>query len=132
MGTTRLTSTHSFSPNTKTNHTSYEHELLPNIIKNEHRHLQYRDPTSFNTTYFEQLILDHNFITEYSETSGNRPYITYNISPETTPEEQNSNVLPQYKRQHSVQSEQDDLVNFFQKSRTSLIKPTISTITASF
>ena len=31
-------------------------ELLPYIIKNEHRHLQYRDPTSFNTTYFEQII----------------------------------------------------------------------------
>ena len=42
-------------------------ELLPNIIKNEHRHLQYRDPTSFNTTYFEQINRDHNFITDYSD-----------------------------------------------------------------
>ena len=28
-------------------------ELLPYIIKNEHRHLQYRDLTSFNTTCFD-------------------------------------------------------------------------------
>ena len=107
-------------------------ELLPYIIKNEHRHLQYKDPTSFNTTYFEQIKLDHNFVTDYSETSENRPYITSNISPETTPEEQTSNVVPQYTRQHSAQSEQDDLVNFSSKSRTSPIKPTISTITTSF
>ena len=66
-----------------------ETELLPYLIKNENRHLQYRDPTSFYTTYFEQINLDDNFITEYSETSDNRPYITSNISPETIPEEQN-------------------------------------------
>ena len=30
-------------------------EHLPYIIENEHRHLQYRDPTSFTTTYFEQI-----------------------------------------------------------------------------
>ena len=65
-----------------------ENELLPYIFKNEHRHSQYRDPTSLNSTYFEQIILDHNLISEYSETSDNRPYITSNISPETTPEEQ--------------------------------------------
>ena len=29
-------------------------ELLPYIIRNEHKHLQYRDLTSFNTSYFEQ------------------------------------------------------------------------------
>ena len=89
-------------------------ELLPYIIKNEHRHLQYRDPTSFNTTLFEQINLDHNFITEYPETSDNRPYITTNISPETTPEEQISIVLPQFTRQNTVQLEQDDLANLFQ------------------
>ena len=55
-------------------------ELLPYIIKNEHRYLQYKDLTSFNTTYFEQMNLDHNFITEYSEKSDNRPFITSNIS----------------------------------------------------
>ena len=89
-------------------------ELIPYIIKNEHRHLEYMDPTSFNTTYFEQINLDHNSITDYSETSDNRPYISSNISPETTPEEQTSNVVPQYTRKYSVQSEQDDLVNLFQ------------------
>ena len=67
-------------------------ELLPYIIKNEYKFLQYRDPTSFNTTYFEQINLDHTFLVEHSETSDNRPFITSNIFPETTPEEQTSNV----------------------------------------
>ena len=44
-------------------------ELLPYIIKNEHKHLQYRDLTSFNTSYFEQTNLDHTFLVEHSETS---------------------------------------------------------------
>ena len=101
--------------------------LLPYIIKNEHRHLQYGDLTSFNTTYFEQINQDHNFIIDYSETSDNRPYITSNFSPESTPEEQTSNT-----RQHSVQSEQEDLANLFSKSRTSPTKPTIPTTTTSF
>ena len=100
-----------------------ETKLLPYIIKNEHRHLQYRDPTSFNTTYFEQINLDHNFISEYSETSDMRHYITSNISPETTPEEQTSNVLPQYTRQNTVQSEQDDIVNFFQNQEPYQLNP---------
>ena len=71
-------------------------ELLPYIIKNEHKHLQYRNPTSFNIQHFDQINLDHNFITDFSETSDNRPYITTNISHETSPEEQISNVLPQF------------------------------------
>ena len=82
-----------------------------------------RDPTSFNTTYFEQITLDHNFITEYSETSDNRPFITSNIPPETTPEEQTSNVLPQYTRQNTIQSEQKDLVNFFQNQAPHHLNP---------
>ena len=98
-------------------------ELLPYINKNEHRLLQYRDPTSFNTTYFEQMNLDHNFITDYSETSDKRPYITSNISPGTTPEEQASNVVPQYNRQHSVQSEQEDLANLFQNQEPHQLNP---------
>ena len=107
-----------------------ETELLSYIIKNEHRHLQYRDPTSFNTNHFEQINLYHNFITDYSETSDNRPYITSNTSyvtsPETTPEapeEQTSNVVPQYIRQHSVQSEQEDLANFFQNPKPHQLNP---------
>ena len=67
-------------------------ELLPYIIKNENKHLQYRDLTSFNVTHFEQINLDHNFLVEYSETSDNRPFTTSNTSPEITPEEQTSNV----------------------------------------
>ena len=100
-----------------------ETELLPYIIKNEYRHLQYRDPTSFTTTYFEQINLDHNFITEYSETSDNRPYITSKISPETTPEEQTSKVLSHYNIQNTVQSRQDDLVNLFQSQKHHQLNP---------
>ena len=37
-------------------------ELLPYIIKNENKHLQYRDFTSFNVTHFKQINLDHNFL----------------------------------------------------------------------
>ena len=39
-------------------------EFLPYLIENEHKQLQYRDPTSFNTAHFEQINLDHNFTTE--------------------------------------------------------------------
>ena len=86
-------------------------ELLLYIIKNEHKHSHYRDPTSFNITHFEQINLDHNFITDYYETSDNRPYTTTSVSHETTSEEQISNVLPQFSRQDTVQQEQDDPVN---------------------
>ena len=91
-------------------------ELLPYIIKNENKHLQYRDLTSFNVTHFEQINLDHNFLVEHSETSDNRPFITSDASPETTPEEQTSNVEPLYTRQQSEQSEQEALANLFQNS----------------
>ena len=89
-------------------------ELLPYIIKNENKHLHYRDLTSFNITHFEQINLDHNVLLEYSETSDNRPFITSHTSHETTPEEQTSNVEPSYTRQQSEQSEQEDLSNLFQ------------------
>ena len=91
-------------------------ELLPYIIKNENKHLHYRDLTSFNATHFEQINLDHNFLLEHSETSDNRPFITSDTSPETTPEEQTSNVEPLYARQQSEQSEQEALANLFQNS----------------
>ena len=89
-------------------------ELLPYIIKNENKHLQYRDLSSFNFTYFEQINSDHNFLVEHSETSDNRPFTTSDTSPETTPEEQTSNVELLYTRQHSEQSEQEDLATLFQ------------------
>ena len=98
-------------------------ELLSYIIKNENRHLLCRNLTSFNTTYFEQINLDHTFLVEHSETSDNRPFITSNFSPETTPEEQTSNVIPQYSRQHSLQSEQDAFVNLFQNSEPHQLNP---------
>ena len=91
-------------------------ELLPYIIKNENKHLQYRDLTSFNITHFEQINLDHNFFVEHSETSDNRPFTTSDTSHETTPEEQTSNVELLYTRQQSEQSEQEDLNNLFQNS----------------
>ena len=90
-----------------------ETELLPYIIKDANKHLKYRDPTSLNITFFQQINLDNNCITDYFETSDNRPYFTSHIPPETTPEEQTLNVIPQYTRQHSIQSEeeQEDLDN---------------------
>ena len=91
-------------------------EFLPHIIKNENKHLHYRDPTSFNVTHFEQINLDHNFLLEHSETSANRPFITSDTSPETTPEEQTSKIEPLYMRQQSEQSEQEALANLFQNS----------------
>ena len=98
-------------------------ELLPYTIKNEHKHLQYRDLTSFNTTYFEQKNLDHTFLVGQSETPDNRHFITSNISPETTPEEQTSNVELPYTRQHSVQSEQEDLATLFQNPEPHQLHP---------
>ena len=100
-----------------------ETELLPYIIENEHRHLQYRDLTSFNTTYFEQIILDHTFLVEHSETSDSRPYIITNVSPETTPEEQTLNVLPQYIRQNTIQLEQDNTIHLFQSQEPHQLNP---------
>ena len=94
-------------------------ELLPYIIKNENKHLHYRDLTSLNVTHFEQINLDHNFVLEHSETSDNRPFITSDTSHETTPEEQTFSVEPSYTRQQSEQSEQESptqeaFVNLFQ------------------
>ena len=91
-------------------------ELLPYIIDNENKHLHYRDLTSFNITHFEQINLDDNFLLEHSETSDNRPFITSDTTPETTPEEQTSNVEPLYTRQQSKQSEQEALANLLQNS----------------
>ena len=89
-------------------------ELLPYIIKNENKHLHYRDLTSFDVTHFEQVNLDHNFLLEHSETSDNRPFIISDTSHETTPEEQTSSVEPLYTRQQSEQSDQEALANLFQ------------------
>ena len=91
-------------------------ELLPYILRNEHKHLHYRNLTSFKVAHFEQINLDHNFLLEHSETSDNRTFITSDTSPEITPEEQTSNVEPLYTRQQSEQSEQEALANIFQNS----------------
>ena len=94
-------------------------ELLPYIIKNENKHLHYRDLTSLNVTHFEQINLDHNFVLEHSETSDTRPFTTPDTFHERTPQEQTSSVEPSYTRQQSDQSEQESpeqeaLVNLFQ------------------
>ena len=60
--------------------------------------------------------MDHKFLLEHSETSDTRPFITSDTSPETTPEEQTSNVEPLYTRQQSEQSGQEALTNLFQIS----------------
>ena len=89
-------------------------ELLTNIIKNENKHLQYRDLTSFNVTHFEQINLDHTFLVEISGTSDNRPFTTSDTSPETTPEEKTSNVELLSTRQHSEQTKKEDFTTLFQ------------------
>ena len=83
-------------------------ELLPYIIQNEHKHLQYRDLTSLNVIHFEQINFDHNLLFENSETSDNRPFTTSNTSFETTPKAQTSNVGFLYTRQHSEQYELEE------------------------
>ena len=100
-----------------------ETELLPYIITNEHRHLHYRDPNSFNVNYFEQIILDHNFTVEHSETSDNRPYTTSNTPSETTLEEHNLNTIPQYTRQNTVQLNQDDSIDILQTQEPQQLNP---------
>ena len=95
-------------------------ELLPYSIQKKNKHLQYRDPTSLNTTFFQQINQDNICISDYFETSDNRPYFTSNIPPETTPEEQISNVIPQYTKQYSFQSEEQeclDNLNLFQNQQ---------------
>ena len=106
-------------------------ELLPYIIKNENKHLHYRDLTSLNVTHLEQINLDPTFILEHSETSDNRPFTTSDTSHETTPEEQTSSVEPLYTRQQSEQSEQESpeqeaLVNLFQNPDLSQEQPLYS------
>ena len=106
-------------------------ELLPYIIKNENKHLHYRDLTSFNVTHFEQINFDHNLLLEHSETSDNRPFIISDISHETTPEEQTSSIEPSYTRQQSEQSEQEDIANLFQNPdppQEQLLHPPLSQI----
>ena len=100
-----------------------ETELLPYIIKNEHRHIQYRDLTSFNTAHIEQIHLDHNFLLEHSETSDSRPYLTTNLPPDTTRKEQLFNIPPQYTRQNTIQSEEDHTTHPFQSQESHQINP---------
>ena len=66
-------------------HVLTETELLPFIIKTTFKHSFYKDFTAFPTSYFENIILNPDFIIEQSETSDSRPYLTtVNISPFNT------------------------------------------------
>ena len=112
-------------------------ELLPYIIKIENKHLQYRDLTSFNITYFEQINLDHTFLVEHSETTDNRPFITSDFSPGTTPEQLKNKppmLMLNFYILDNIQNNQKTRRPCypFPKSRTSPIIPTIPIITTSF
>ena len=98
-------------------------ELLTYIIKNEDKHLQYRNTTSLNIQHFDRINLDHNFITNFSETLDNRLYVITNTSYETPPEKLISNVLPQFGRRNTVPQEQDDVVNLFQTLEPPQLNP---------
>ena len=79
--------------------------------------------TSFNTAHIEQIHLDHNFLVEHSETSDSRPYVTTNVPPDTTPEEQTFNIPPQYTRQNTIQSEEDHTTHLFQSQKSHQLNP---------
>ena len=66
-------------------HVLTETELLPLIIKNDFKHSFYKDFTTFPTSFFENIILNPDFIIEQSEISDSRPHLTtFNISPINT------------------------------------------------
>ena len=100
-----------------------ETELLPYIIKNDYRHIQYRDLTSFKTAHIEQKHLDHNFLVEHSDTSDSIPYLTTHVPPDTTQEEQTFNFPPQYTRQNTIQSEEDHTTHPFQSGESHQSNP---------
>ena len=99
------------------------------MINNQNQHLQYRDLTSFNITYFEQINLDHNFITEYSETSDNRPYITTNVLPEPTLPEQTTTTHTQHVTQTTIQFEPDNLCDRFERHESPQLNPLFPQLT---
>ena len=70
-------------------------------------------------------------IIKHSETSDNRPYITTNVSPETTPEEQTSSTLPQYIRQNTVHFERDNITHPLQSQELPQLNPMYPLLTQS-
>ena len=91
-----------------------ETELLPLIIRNPNKHVQYRDPTSFDITFFELINFDNNFITEPSETSDHRPYTNPNLISEPSPDEHNPHMLQHDPEHNILQPNQDDTKELFQ------------------
>ena len=57
-----------------------ETELLPFIIRNDFKHSLYKNFTTFPVQYFQNIVLNPDFITQQSEISHNRPYVS-NVNP---------------------------------------------------
>ena len=91
-----------------------ESDLLPFMINNTNKHVHYRNPLSFNTTYFELITYDTNFIIEHSETSDNRPYTNPNFTSEPSPDEHNPHIL----QQNSSHANQNETTEIFQNQET--------------
>ena len=85
-----------------------ETELLPFLINNKYRHVHFRDLTTFNTDYIEQIHLDTSFIVEHSETSDSRPYTTTNLLSQTSLVEYNPNTLQHNTGQNLLHLNQDE------------------------
>ena len=71
------------------------------MIKNTNEHVHYKDPLSFNTTSFELINFDTNFILEHSETSDNRPYTNPNFTFERNPDEHIPHIV-QHDTGHNI------------------------------
>ena len=95
-----------------------ETELPPIIISKTNKHIHYRDPTSFNITYFELIIFDNNFIIEHSKTSDNRPNNTSSLISETLLDEYNPNISQHDTGQNILHPNQDDTLELFQNQET--------------
>ena len=84
------------------------------MIKNRNKHIQYKDPLSFNTTYFELINFDTNSNFEHSETFDNRPYIDPNFISEPSPDKNNLQMILHDTRHDTSYSNQHEITNLFQ------------------
>ena len=85
-----------------------ETELLPFVIKNTNKHVHYKDPLAYNTTYFELIVYDTIFIIEHSETSDNRPYTNPNFSSEPSPDKHKPHILQHNTEQNISHTNQNE------------------------
>ena len=91
-----------------------ETELLPFIINNRNKHVQYRYLTSFNITCFELINFVSNCILERSETSDSRQNTTSNLISEPLFDEYNPNNIQHDTGQNILHFNQDDTTELFQ------------------